>query len=182
MKSLLIYLLLVATPSFAAPVELIRGLLSYDMPDFFYRLTPAGDPGDNPLSGQSRSVELGELANGPKRLRQLNVSIRAVGFTIGDGKRVSTTPLSFDDLKKEMEQRLRYGGQTSKPEETLFAGHKALLLTATVPKGEGPPLYKNTIWVPLTPNQVLEIDPTATSPELLQTILESFKTMKLTPK
>ena len=169
-------LLLLALPALAAPVELIPGLLSYDMPDFFYRLTPPGDPGDNPFSGQSRPIELGELANSPKRLRQLNVSIRAVGFTIGEGKRVSTTPLSFDDLKQEMGRRLNYGEQLSKPEETVFASRKALQLRAMIPRKPNPPFHKNTIWVPLTPNQVLEIDPTATSPELLQTILESFKT------
>ena len=181
MKRFLI-LLLLALPAFAAPVELIPGLLSYDMPDFFYCLTPPGDPGDNPFSGQSRPIELGEMGNSPERLRQLNISIRAVGFTIGNGKRVSTTPLSFDDLKKEMEQRLPYAHQSSKLEETSFAGHKALQLEATIPRNALPAFYKHTIWVPLTPNQVLEVDPTATSPELLQTILNTFKTMKLLNK
>ena len=175
-------LFFLALPAFAAPAELIPGLLSYDMPEFFYRLTPPGDPGDNPFSGQSRSIEFGELANGPKRLRQLNISVRAVGFTIGKGKRVSTTPLSFDELKKEMERTLHYGGESSKPEVTSFAGHKALQLKATVPRPDNPAFYKATIWVPLTPNRVLEIDPTATSPELLQTILDSLKSMKLLSK
>jgi hypothetical protein len=181
MKSLLFSLLLILTPAFAAPVELIPGLLSYDVPEFFYRLTPPGDPGDDPFSGQSRPIELGELGNSPERLRQLNISIRAVGFAIGNGKRVTRTPLSFDDLKKEMEQRIHYG-ESSKPEETLFAGQKALHVTSTTQRGALPAFYKDVIWVPLTPNSVLEIDPTATSPELLQTIVTSFKTMKLIPK
>jgi hypothetical protein len=181
MKNLLLPFLLVVTSAFAAPVELIPGLLSYEMPEFFHRLTPAGDPGDNPFSGKSRPIELGEPGNSPERLRQLNISIRAVGFTIGNGKRVTTTPLSFDELKKEMEQRIHYG-KSAKPQETLFAGQKAVHVTSTTQRGGLPAFYKDVIWVPLTPNSVLEIDPTATSPELLQTILETFKTMKLTPK
>lgn len=135
MKLLLFSLFLVSTSAFAAPVELFSGLLSYDMPEFFYRLTPPGDPGGNPFSGRSRPIEFGELGNSPERLRQLNVSIRAVGFSIGEGKRVITTPLSFDDLKKEMEQRLHYGAGAAKPEATSFAGHRALHIKATIPRG-----------------------------------------------
>jgi hypothetical protein len=180
MKPFLIFVLAAAS-AVAAPIELIPGLLSYDMPDFFSRFTAPGDPGDNPFAGQSRPVELGERRNSPERLRQLNISIRAVGFTIGNGKRVTTAALSFDDLKKEMEKRIHYG-ESSKPEETLFAGHKALHVTSITRRGALPAFYMDIIWVPLTPNSVLEVHPIATSPELLQTIVDSFKTMKLLTK
>ena len=175
-------LLFLAASAYAVPVELIPGLLSYDMPDFFHNYAPHGDPGDNPFSGQGRPVELGEIGNNERHLRQLNVSIRAVGFTIGNGKRVTTTPVSFEELKKEMELRLHRGPGASKPEETSFAGHKALHVQSITPHNIGFSFYQDTIWVPLTPNAVLEIIPTGTSPELLQTIVDSFSTMKLTLK
>lgn len=165
-------------------VELIPGLVSYDPPDFFNVGKAHLDPGDSPASMQRRPVQLSAKDNGYTHFRELNVSLRGVGMSVGEGKRVTSKPVSFDELKTLMATTVLSKRATKAPkvEEFQFAGRRALRLKQTVltpQMAPGASLIFDFVWVPLDPNHVLEVKPVASNEELLKTIWDSLETFKI---
>jgi hypothetical protein len=182
---LLIFLFLAASSIVAAPVELIPGLVSYDPPDFFDVGQAHADPGDNSFAMQSRPIQLTSKYGG---IRELNVSVRGVGSTIGEGKHVTMKPVSFDELKTIMAATVISDRATNSPkvEGFQFAGRKALRVKQVVwiPQLEpgGASLIFDFVWVPLDSNRVLEIKPVGRTEELLKSVWDSLNTFKILAK
>ena len=193
MKPKLLILCIVVTsalPAFSA--DLIPGICTFDPPANLQRGEENHDPGDSPFRMQSYAIRytpkddsfIGN--NGTGTYRELNVSVRAVGMTIGEGKRVTTSPVSDDTLKQIMAEQVIAKNATNAPkvEETTFAGHKALKVRNVVPMPQVTPDHKTVfifenIWVRVKPNQVLSVQKVALNDKMLETISEWLKTFKV---
>ena len=168
--------------------EFIPDLLIYEPPEFFQSFKPSsGGPGANPFSMHSQVRELLAKGNSPKSFRQLNVSVRSVGVTIGEGKRVSKKPVSFVDLHQLMKTTVVSDRAQNDPkiEEVKFGGRKALNLRQVVSMPQiapGASLIFDYFWIQITPNQVLEVKAVASNEKLLKTISDSFNTLKVIAK
>ena len=167
--------------------EFIPDLLIYDPPEFFQSFKPSSGPGANPFPTKFHQRELLAHGNNSKSFRQLNVSLRSVGVTIGEGKRVSKKPVSFVDLHELMKTTVVSDRAKNDPkvEEVKFGGRKALHLKQVVSmpqKAPGASLIFDYFWVQISPNRVLEVQAVASNNELLKTITDSFKTLKVIAK
>lgn len=165
---------------------IIPGVASYEPPAFFAGFRPHHDPGDNPFSGVAQAIEYLGTDNGYTHFRHLNVGTRMVGFTIGEGKRVTYAKVTEGDLKKLMLDTLAKRATNSpKVEEIVFAGSKAFKIHCVVPMPQihaGITFLFDYIWVPVKPNQVLELKLVGSDEQLLKTVGDSLSTFRLLPQ
>jgi hypothetical protein len=114
------------------------------------------------------------------------VETRAVGFTIGEGKRVTYATVADDDLKRAMVDTLTKRATNSpKVEEIKLADLKAFRVHCVVPMPqihEGIIFLFDYIWVPVKPNQVIELKLVGSDDSLLKTVRESLSSFKITPR
>lgn len=162
---------------------IVPDIASYDPPAFFAGSEPHHDPGDSPFSGQAQAIEYLGTDNRYTHFRQLNVGTRLVGFTIGDGKRVTYTEVTDADLKKLMSDTLTLRATNSpKVEEIALAGRKAFRLHCVVPMPQirdGIIFLFDYIWVSIKPNLVLELKLVGSDEQLLKTVRDSLSTFKI---
>jgi hypothetical protein len=111
--------------------EVIPKTCWIDPPPELERLGGRNDPGDNPFSMQSKEIVFRPANVNPSNYRALNISVRTVGASIGDGKVVTINPVSDAQLKEAMAEATidtHDTRVTNTPvvKETTLAGQKSL--------------------------------------------------------
>lgn len=167
-----------------------QGLLpegvTYDPPPFLTAFQPHHDPGDDPLSNRAEFIEYLANDNRETHFRQLCIAVSRPGMKIGQGYRVTFDPVTDQDLIKIMEGKCT-GRATNSPkvEPTTVAGRKALRMKCVVPMPqihEGIIFTFEHIWVPVGPNEVIELTLVGSDEELLKSVRYSLSTLKIAPR
>ena len=168
---------------------LIPGVLEFEPPPFLESFKPSADNGSNPFAG-NWAVPLREyLARGNSipQMRQINVNLRTIGFTIGEGKRITYRSLTDKDVCDEMRLLMRSGRTTNISEivETKLGGQPALLLKSTPAAADdqkNAATHFELFWVRYQTNQVIEVMLVAHSRTNLQSLDECLSRFKITKK
>lgn len=179
-------LLLASMVQFAHPDTIIPDMVTYDPPPFLSAFQPHRDPGDDPLPTRAECIEY--LANDSREdhYREFGVAVSRPGMKIGEGYRVTFDPVTDDDLMKLMLERCS-GRATNSPkvETTTIAGRKAFRMKCVVPMPqihEGIIFIFEHLWVPVGPNEVIELTLVGSDEGLLKSVRDSLSTLKITPR
>src|SRR3954467_2667679 len=128
--------------------ELIPGLLSFEPPAFLARFGPTSDAYDNMFSGVQPVAQY--LANDSyQTLRNLTINERMVGFTLGEGKKITYRKLDEKALRDEFVACFRSLPNTtniSSAIDTKLGGQKAISLSFQTPRGNGKGYYE-VYWI-----------------------------------
>ena len=161
--------------------EVIPGILTFTPPAIFGAFQPGGDPGDNPFSGVGQAREY--LAPDGK---QININMRVVGFSIGEGKRVTYRQLDDAGVKQEMldfaKSLPNSPGVTNLSQivVTNFGGQKALSFTFHVlVRDYGIHIYGDFYWVRVDTNRVVEVELSTHSDAALVELRQSMSSLKI---
>jgi hypothetical protein len=155
--------------------EIIPGVLTFTPPAGFDAFKPGGDPGDNPFSGVGQLREY--LSHDGK---QIDINMRLVGFSIGQGKRVTYRQLGDAGVKQEMvtlAKSLQNVTNMSAIAETKLGGQKALSFTFHAINGIH--FYCDLYWVRVDTNRVLEVELITHSDAALVELRQSLPGFKI---
>jgi hypothetical protein len=180
----LMLLLLASMVQFAHPDNIIPDMVTYDPPPFLRGFQP--QHGDDPLSTRAEWIEYLANDNREDHFRQFRVAVSRPGMKFGQGKRVTFDPVTDQDLMKIMLEKCS-GRATNSPkvEATTIAGRKAFRMKCVVPM---PQIHEGIIftfehfWVPVGPNEVIELTLVGSDEDLLKSVKDSLSTLKITPR
>jgi len=163
----------------------IPGVASYEPPAFLSAYNPGSASGD-PFSGARMAINYHANDNaGGSPHRQLNIGMQAVGFTIGEGYRVTWNPVTEDEIKKLMVDRASKRATNFPKVETIqIAGRKAYKTHSVVPMPQihdGIVFQFETIWIPVNPNHLVTLSMSASDEKLLKTLQDSLTSFKILP-
>lgn len=150
--------------------ELIPDICWFDAPPGMERYAENNDPGDNPFSMESKAVDF-QSGNQPANFSYIAFSIRFVGVTIGQGKTMTISPVSDEQLKLLMASEGNRGNTNAiKVEDTTLAGQKALIARSPL---------SDFYWVRVRPNRVLVIRLHGGNEALLNSVRGKLSSLKL---
>jgi|ERR1017187_3003360 hypothetical protein len=158
--------------------EVIPGILTFTPPASFGAFQLGGDPGDNPFSGVGQAREY--LAPDGK---QININMRLVGFSIGEGKRVTYRQLDDNGVKQEMvdfAKSLPNITNITAVAATQLGGQKAFSFTFhAIVRDYGIHLYGDIYWVRIDTNRVVEVELSTHSDAALVELRQSISSLKI---
>ena len=158
--------------------EVIPGILTFTPPASFGAFKSGGDPGDNPFSGVGQAREY--LSPDGK---QININVRLVGFSIGEGKRVTYQQLDDNGVKQEMlnfSKSLPNITNMTAIVETNLGGQKAFSFTFhAFVRDYGIHLYGDIYWVRIDTNRVVEVELSTHSDAALIELRQSLPDFKI---
>jgi len=162
---------------FAQGEEVIPRICWFDPPPELERLGERNDPGDNPFSMQSKAIVFSPNNVNPSNYQALNISLRTVGASIGNGKVVTLNPVSDAQLKEAIITATTDTRATNSPkvEETSLAGQKALKVHNIISIHE----IDDIFWVRVRPNKVLEIRLIGATEPLLASVYQWLSSLKI---
>ena len=122
-----------------------------------------------------------------QQIRQINVNLRTIGFTIDEGKRITYRSLTDEDVRNEMRLLMKSGRATNVSEivETKLGGQPALLLNSipvAADDQKNAATHFELFWVRYQTNQVIEVMLIAHSRTNLQSLNECLSKFKITKK
>jgi hypothetical protein len=170
--------------------DLIRGVATFDPPEFLYDAGP-GHASDDIFSGvgelrryegKDNDIRSGE--------REIAINVREVGFTIGPGKVVTYQKLDDKALRSWMQATVvgnRHVTNLTAVADARVGNQTALYVSYQVaqpywPKKPGALFPFEVYWVRFQTNRVLEIELTADTPEHLDTLRPCLARFKITRK
>ena len=166
--------------------EIIPGVCWFDPPAELERSGENHDPGDSPFRMQSYSIRFAPRDNSPLGYRELLISTRLIGATIGEGKRVTIKPVSDAELKTTMTSEVIFDRANNSPkvEEATLAGQKALKVHNVLSMPQVTPdgktvFYHDIYWVRVRPNYVLDVHLIGTSEAALAKVHEWLASLKI---
>jgi hypothetical protein len=166
--------------SWAHAEEVIPGILTFTPPASFGAFQPSSDSGDgdNPFSGVGQVREY--LAPDGS---QIDINVRLVGFSIGEGKGVAYRQLDDAEVKQEM---LRFAKSHSNITntvtilETKLDDKKAFSFTFHVIVGDyATHIDADFYWVRIDTNRVVEVELSAHSDTALVELRKSLSGFKI---
>ena len=160
--------------------EVIPGVLTFTPPAGFAASRSGGDPGDNPFSG------VGQLRTYASHDGQIDINVRFVGFSIGEGKLVTYRQLDENGIKQEMSDFSKSLSNSTNVTMTAVAvtnlgGQKAFSFTFhSIVREYGRHIYGDIYWVRIDTNRVVEVELSTNSDKSLSKLRLSLSGFKIT--
>ena len=158
--------------------DLIPGIVTFDPPPFLNGGT-SGRGSDDLFSGTGEVRQYSAADNDIRTSqRRLHVNVRAVGFSIGDGKVVTYHQLDDKALRGWMQAVMdsnRNATNIARVADAKVGGQPALVASYQVaqwawPKEPGALFPIEVYWVRIQTNRVVEIELIADTPKHLETL------------
>ncbi|HTH49763.1 MAG TPA: hypothetical protein VMB21_19775 [Candidatus Limnocylindria bacterium] len=171
--------------------DLIPGHLSFDLPPYMNGGPPGrSDPGDDPFS-PVREIRRYAVTrtNWDAGFNNMFVSLRDVGYSIGNGKVITYRKLDDKALRTCMQEtttKQGHGTNFTQVANAKVGGLAALVVAYDVPQppyGSRPATVARieSYWVKVQANRVLEIKLWAQDPKTLAALRSSLDRFKITP-
>ena len=183
-------LLALALPRPSHGADLIPSVATFDPPEFLYD-AGAGHASDDIFSGvgELRRYE-GKDNDIRTGQREITISVREVGCTIGPGKVVTYQKLDDKALRDSMKATVvghRYVTNLTAAADAKVGNQPALYVSYQIaqpywPKKPGALFLFEVYWVRFQTNRVLEIELTADIPEHLDTLRPCLTKFSITRK
>ena len=179
MRMIIRILLFALVFSFWAHAEdVIPGVVTFIPPTGFDAFRPGGDPGDNPFDGVGQLREY--LSHDGK---QIDINARLIGFSTGEGKRLTYRQLDDAGVKQEMldfAKSLPNITNMTAVAEAKLGGQKAFSFTFhAIVRDYGIHLYGDIYWVRVDTNRVVEVELSTHSDAALVELRKSLTGFKI---
>lgn len=152
--------------------EIVPGIVSFEEPTGFHAFGPHHDPGDSPFNLSRTIVRYQPSDNSRAAFRQFDIGIGVVGYSFGNGKRVTYKKLSTAELKQALMDQFAQRESTALPtiREERVSGRPAYVISQQQP---APSLRKDAVfwreyyYIPFEPNRGVTLSLVADSEDKL---------------
>jgi hypothetical protein len=113
---------------------------------------------------------------------ELKFSFQPVGVWMGEGKRVFQRPITWTELREEIQKKGQIVEGTTTVSESLLDGKRVLLFDYQQHLSDAAPwrhFYITKLWIPVDDNIVVEGSIVCSSPELRQSLRDALLKIKI---
>jgi len=189
MRSIITFGLFTVLFSLVAYAEdLVPGVLSFEPPAFLKALPPPdsehGEFSPDAMMGAAQIKQYQATNSSNPSSQRIDMRIRLVGATLGNGKRWTYRPLDDKALRAELQHMFQSNGVTNAPiVDEKLGGQPAFGVSFTGrPRPDEPLVYSEFFWIRYESNRVIEIHLRADSPANLRSLKDSLSKLKVRRK